>query len=327
MDAVAAPFRQIPYDALPDAPRLPHRWGDVRAHRGVVTTEAMGPVDTAWFTYGDPQRPPLLLVHGLMTHAYTWRYALDVLAAHFHLVMPDLVGAGATAKPRRSYHPDHVADWLGAFVDHAGIRGAPCVGNSLGGYLCLRLALRDPGAMGRLCDLHSPAVPLARLWALYAAMRLPGAEGLLGWLVGRDPERWCHRNTHYYDETLKSKEEARTWASALRSEGGVGGFAAYLRDTLDPRALRTFARTLAERRDRGEAFPVPLQLVYARTDPMVPPSVGAALAALVPSATVTWLERGSHFAHVDAVDAFAAAALPFLTASTPPASVASPSAR
>jgi pimeloyl-ACP methyl ester carboxylesterase len=57
---------------------------------------------------------------------------------------------------------------------------------------------------------------------------------------------------------------------------------------------------------------VPLQLVYARRDPMVPPSVGERLARLVPGAELAWLEAGSHFAHVDAPEALLAAALPFL---------------
>lgn len=316
--AVPDPFAQLRYDDLPDQPRVAHRWAEVRAHRGAVPSDAFGPLDTAWYTFGDPDAEPLLLVHGLMTHAYTWRYALAPLGARYHLVMPDLPGAGATAKPVARYHPDRMADWIAAFASHVGIRGARTIGNSLGGYLCLRAALRDPGALGPLCDLHGPAVPLPRLWALFAAMRVPGADTLLGGLVGWDPERWCHRNTHYWDETLKSKEEAQTWARPLREPGGVAAFAAHLRDTLDPRELRAFARSLAERRDRGEPFPVPLLLVYARRDPMVPPAVGEALAALIPSATLRWLDEASHFAHVDAVDRFVACVTPFFARPSPP---------
>ena len=160
-----------------------------------------------------------------MTSAWSFRYLLEPLGARYRLVIPDLPGSGATGKPDRSYHPDRQAEWIGEFMSHAGIRGARTIGNSLGGYLCLRLALRDPGAMGRLVDLHSPAVPLLRLWALFAAMRQPLAVPILRWLIGRDPERWAHRMTHYYDETLKSKEEARVWAEPLRTPDGVLAFA------------------------------------------------------------------------------------------------------
>jgi pimeloyl-ACP methyl ester carboxylesterase len=72
--------------------------------------------------------------------------------------------------------------------------------------------------------------------------------------------------------------------------------------------MATFEREL---RERGR-FPIPLQLVYAARDPMVPPSVGDRLAALLPDARFVRLERASHFAHVDAPSAFLEAALPFL---------------
>ena len=46
---------------------------------------------------------------------------------------------------------------------------------------------------------------------------------------------------------------------------------------------------------------------------MVPPSIGARLARLLPDAEMVWLARASHFAHVDAVPAFLDVALPFIT--------------
>ena len=47
--------------------------------------------------------PPLLLVHGLMTAGYSWRYVLDGLGEHFTLVIPDLVGSGDSDKPPGRY--------------------------------------------------------------------------------------------------------------------------------------------------------------------------------------------------------------------------------
>ncbi len=52
--------------------------------------------------------------------------------------------------------------------------------------------------------------------------------------------------------------------------------------------------------------------MYARQDKMVPPGVGEQLAMLIPDARFVWLERASHFAQVDAPEAFLQAALPFL---------------
>jgi pimeloyl-ACP methyl ester carboxylesterase len=59
-------------------------------------------------------------------------------------------------------------------------------------------------------------------------------------------------------------------------------------------------------------FPVPLMLVYAAKDPIVPPIVGQRLRALVPDAQFVELDEASHFAHVDAAERFVAACEPFL---------------
>jgi pimeloyl-ACP methyl ester carboxylesterase len=139
----------------------------------------------------------------------------------------------------------------------------------------------------------------------------PGWGRVVSALVRRDPERWVHRNVHYYDETLKSREEHREYAAPLRDPAGLEAFLRQLVETLDAREMDRFADAL-----RARPFPIPLQLVYARRDPMVPPVVGERLAELVPDARIVWLEEASHFAHVDAADRFVEVVLPFLEAST-----------
>jgi pimeloyl-ACP methyl ester carboxylesterase len=156
-------------------------------------------------------------------------------------------------------------------------------------------------------SVHCPGVPLVRLEALKLALRAPGAERLLDWLVRRDPERWVHKNVHYYDESLKSLEEAREYSMPLKTVEGRRAFARHLSDALDPAEMRVFNDEL-----RRGPFPVPLMLLFVRQDPMVPPSVGRKLHELVPSAEMVWLEGASHFCHVDAPDKVLDAVLPFL---------------
>ncbi|MBL8739528.1 MAG: alpha/beta hydrolase [Myxococcales bacterium] len=304
-----APFDQLPFGDVPDKPRLPHRFFDGRFANVTVSTRPFGPISVRTVRYGSG--PPLVLVHGFMTTAYSFRYLFEPLADQFELVAFDLVGAGETDKPRGSYHPDRMADAIGDTLDALGVRGAPMIGNSLGGYLALRLALRDPGAIGRLSCLHPPGLPTARMVALRAALDvLPRSHALVRWLVRRDERRWVHKNVHYFDETLKSREEHGEYARPLESDEGLDAFVRMLDETMSVRAMRDFERDLAA---FGSRFPIPLQLVYARRDPMVPPIVGQRLGRLLPSAELVWLENASHFAHVDNPAAFLRAAIPFLT--------------
>ena len=301
------PFEQGRFGDLPERPRVSHPFFSIPAQRVVVPSPHFGPVGLSVRRVG--QGPPLVCVHGLMTSSYSFRYLIERLQDRFELVLFDLPGAGRSDAPDVPYGPRELADLIGDLMRALGLEGARVLGNSMGGYLGMWLALRRPHAMSRLVNLHSPGLVTARMTALGAALAVPGSRALLDRVVARDPERWAHRNVHYYDETLKSREEAREYAAPLARPEGRRAFARYLADTLSAPAMRDFERSL---RALGGRFPVPLRMIYARRDPMVPPAVGARLGAIVSSAELTWLDEGSHFAHVDAPDAFLAQALPFL---------------
>jgi pimeloyl-ACP methyl ester carboxylesterase len=303
------PFRRGPFEALPREPHRPHRYQALEPRRVRLESAPFGSIEVHYREHGSG--PPLLLVHGLMTSSYSWRYVLDGLGAHFRLVMPDLPGAGRSDKPDRSYAPAALATAVGEFQRAVGIRGCAAIGNSLGGYLCMRLALEDPGAFSRLVNVHSPGIPELRLHLLHAALSVPGVGRALGWWIRRAPLRWVHRNVHYRDESLKSLEEAHEYGDPLASVAGSRAFVRYLRETVAPGDMAAFVRELEKRRETG--FPVPLLLVYADRDPMVPPRVGDALRALVPTARFVRMTETSHFAHVDTPERVIAEVLPFLT--------------
>ena len=303
---MAKPFEQLRFEDVPELPRVPHSWSRTVRRDVEIRTDELGACRVAVHEYGSG--PPLVLVHGLMTAGYSFRYVLDLLGAHHRLLILDLPGAGASELPDVHLGADVLARAIVASIDALGVRGAPAIGNSMGGYLCMRAAQLDPRAMSRLVNLHSPGLPTARMTALRWATRLLPARWIVDRLVRRDPERWVHKQVHYYDESLKSREEHREFAAPLATPAGRKAFYRHLTDALDVRDMRAFAARLA-----AEPFPIPLCLVYAERDPVVPAIVGDRLRALVPAAQFIRLPRASHFAHVDAAERFVAAIAPFIT--------------
>jgi pimeloyl-ACP methyl ester carboxylesterase len=306
------PFRRGPFRELPALPRVPHAYARTQARDLSVTTEALGSTSAHVRVHGSG--PPLLLVHGLMTSSYSWRYVFEPLGKHFTVYAPDLPGSGhSVASNGPPYSPLVLADWLSALQRALGIRGCAVIGNSMGGYIAMRLALRDPESMSRLINVHSPGVPEWRLHALGALLALPRAQELLAWYVQRDPLRWAHKNVHYYDESLKSLEEAREYGRPLGTPEGARAFVKTLAETMAIRDVREFHAELAARHAHRQAFPVPLMLMYAARDPMVPPRFGDEFRRLLPDAQFVRLQQASHFAHVDAVERFLPPALSFLS--------------
>jgi pimeloyl-ACP methyl ester carboxylesterase len=304
------PFRRGRWDELPDAPVRPHAYERTEARTVRVESRPFGAIDVHVRVFGSG--PPLLLIHGLMTSSYSWRYVFEELGAAYTVYAPDLPGSGKSGKPRARYGAAETAEFIGELMCALGIRGCDVVGNSLGGYLCMRLALADPESMARLVNIHSPGVPELRLYALRFALLVPGIRAVLAWFIGLDPLRWAWRNVHYRDEGLKSLEEARAYGGPLSEPAGARAFVEILGDTVAPGDMSSFQVELATRKAAGQTFPVPLQLLWARADPMVPARLGPLFAARIPSAELRWVEDASHFAHVDQPEATVAFILEFL---------------
>lgn len=78
---------------------------------------------------------PLVLVHGLVDTWRTWELVLPALERRFDVLAPTLAGHAGGPK-------GDLLDTLEAAMDVAGFATAHLAGNSLGGYLALRLAER-----------------------------------------------------------------------------------------------------------------------------------------------------------------------------------------
>ena len=305
------PFEQLRFESLPASPFRPHDYFLTEAHDLAMSSESFGEMLVHYRCTGEG--PPLLLIHGLMTSSYSWRYLLRPLAKHFRLYIPDLPGAGKSSKILgRSYDPKNLALWISEFQAACNITGCPIIGNSLGGYLSMQLALRDPRAMSKLINIHSPAFATIKLRLLHFFLRFFGLRKIISAIIKKNPEKWAHQNVHYYDETIKSFEEASEYGRPLRDSTGVETFLAYLYEAMAPGPMTQFVRTLKGFQKARLDFPVPLLLIYARADPMVPPEIGEKLFRLIQSAKLIWLEESSHFAHVDSCDALIEPILDFL---------------
>lgn len=300
------PFARLPFEAIADR----------HAHAYFASSEKIIELESAHFGAHRVHvremgaGAPLLLIHGLMTTSYSWRFVLAPLAKHFRVIAPDFVGCGRSDKPLDCvYSARNLATWIGELQRALGIRGCAVVGNSLGGHISRRLALDDPGAMKILVDIHSPVVPEARYAALHVAMAMPGVKALLRTLIHRDPLRWAHRNVHYFDESRKSLEEAHEYGDPLASREGAMAFTHFLEETMAPNGFREMKRDLEALAAAKRPFPVPLKLMYARRDPVVKPSNGERMARWFPDAEIVWLEESSHFPQVDSPDALVSAIL------------------
>ena len=112
---------------------------------------------------GDPDAPPLVLLHGwLYDSLATWHRVAPNLATTHRVVIPDLRNHGKSDRIRTRFEIGDVADEVAQILDTLGVTGVPVVGYSMGGMVAQELALRHPGIAGRVVLAATAAAPVQR---------------------------------------------------------------------------------------------------------------------------------------------------------------------
>ncbi len=94
--------------------------------------------------------PSLLMIHGLGSSGDDWAFQREDFARHFTLILPDLCGAGRSAKPPGRYSIGRFAADLWALLDALGVESTNILGFSLGGAVAQEMALTQPARVRRL---------------------------------------------------------------------------------------------------------------------------------------------------------------------------------
>ncbi|MDQ0584552.1 alpha/beta fold hydrolase [Streptomyces rishiriensis] len=169
--------------------------------------------------------PALVLVHGIGDSSRTWAELIPDLARTHTVIAPDLLGHGASDKPRADYSVAAYANGLRDLLSTLGIESATLVGHSLGGGVAMQFAYQFPERTERLILVSAGGVgrevnPALRLVSLpgahlaLSALRLPGARFHVGLAVslmrlldtglGQDAPDLLHLVDALPDETARN---------------------------------------------------------------------------------------------------------------------------
>jgi pimeloyl-ACP methyl ester carboxylesterase len=95
----------------------------------------------AYTEAGSPSNPPVLLLHGLMSHRGVWSRTIETLQQDFHCIAIDHLGFGESDKPKDGdYTITKQAERALKVADHFGFEKFILVGHSMGGQIATYLA-------------------------------------------------------------------------------------------------------------------------------------------------------------------------------------------
>jgi haloalkane dehalogenase len=145
-----------------------------QGRQSLVITDAQGyPVQIAYGEIGTGK--PLILLHGMGSWSYNWRYSVEPLSKYFRVICFDAKGFGFSEKPSyRREHDGHQVIELERIIEGLCDEPAVVVAESLGGLVGLALAQERPDLISRLIVVNVP-IFAERLphWAMYVLAQTP----------------------------------------------------------------------------------------------------------------------------------------------------------
>ncbi|MHA5046996.1 alpha/beta fold hydrolase [Streptomyces sp. SD15] len=135
--------------------------------------------------------PALVLIHGIGDSSATWAELIPDLARSHTVIAPDLLGHGASDKPRADYSVAAYANGVRDLLTTLDIESATLVGHSLGGGVAMQFAYQFPERTERLILVSTGGVggevnPVLRVvslpgsYLMLSTLRLPGMRLQLG---------------------------------------------------------------------------------------------------------------------------------------------------
>ena len=143
-----------------------------------------------WFyrqTNTESEKLPVLLLHGLPTHSYTWRRVMQELETlGYKAIAPDWIGSGNSAKPSKrefAYTPQAFVAALENLITSLELEKFYLIVQGFLGSVGIQYALAHPEQVARLIILNTPLTPEMKLPWKMKQWGIP----LVGDMMTQDP--------------------------------------------------------------------------------------------------------------------------------------------
>ncbi len=249
-------------------------------------------------------KPPVVLLHGLLSQSYGWRHVLPALTEQgFRAIAPDWIGFGYSSKPDRrdfAYTPEAYITALEAFFDALNLERFSLVVQGFMGSMGLQYALRHPEQIERLAILNAPIAPDAKLpWKI----KLFGMP-LLGEVLTQDPllvDRTLEGGGGYRVEDTDLDVYRRPF---LKSSEAGRSLQAVVKNMQLPQAIAELAGF--------SEWQHPTLVAWGIKDPWLPLSLAQSFTASLKDGKLVQLEEVGHYPQEDWHEKVSDSLIPFL---------------
>jgi pimeloyl-ACP methyl ester carboxylesterase len=258
---------------------------------------------------GDPDKPPVLLVHGIGRSLEDWDPQYERLSADYRVIAVDVPGFGFSDRPEGPITLSAFANGVLGTVDVLGEqRPLHIVGNSLGGAIAMQVLARRPERVASLALINSAGFG-TEVTILLRILAMPVIGPLASRRTTRATATMLERAC-YADTALASRERIdRAMAIAGKPHHGQVMLATAVE-------LATARGVKAGWRRQLAAFaalhPRPTMVMWGDQDKVLPAHHLEEARRALPHAETHLLPGIGHMPQIECPDEFAALVLPFL---------------
>lgn len=189
-------------------------------------------VNYHYIEYPAPGRD-VLLIHGFASSVYTWESIAPLLQKNgFHVWALDIKGSGWSDKPAPDENVKYdlitLTDEIISWMDVVGLNKPVVAGNSLGGAMCLLMAVIYPENMDGLILIDSAAYPNPKINKLRTAASFPGAF-ILKAFFSRSMMKGLLKSG-FYNDSLITDEQVEGYYQRLSTKGAIDAQIAIIRN-------------------------------------------------------------------------------------------------
>jgi pimeloyl-ACP methyl ester carboxylesterase len=282
----------------------------------VTVSQWQGRVHGQHVTYleaGVGRGPVVVFLHGLASSSATWADVMSLLGRRAHVVAPDLLGHGESAKPRTGdYSLGAHAAGLRDLLAILELERATVVGHSFGGGVAVQFAYQYPELTERVVLVASGGLGHGVYLALRAAT-LPGASTALQILTAATP-RWLSAATTRVARAVPAFAGADL-EGLLSSFTDGGARDAFVQSTRG--ALNLSGQRLTGTGRLHLLAETPVLLVAGSRDPVIPVDHTVNAHETLPGSRLELFDGAGHFPHIDDPRRFVHLLHDFVTSTEP----------
>ena len=268
--------------------------------------------------WGNPDAPPLILLHGGRDHCRSWDWTAEKLRQDWHVICPDLRGHGDSEWTNTGVYSvgSYVYD-LAQLIHQLELAPVTIVAHSLGGNIAIRFTGLFPDKVRKLVAIEGlgPSPKVQEEWA-----KTPWYERRIEWMdKKREASARQIRKYASFDEALDRMHEANTYLSreqarhltlhaVIRNEDGTYSWKfdphlhAWPPDDLTGRQIEELWARLA----------CPTLMIYGNDSWASNPEKDGRIAHFGENVSVSAYDRAGHWVHHDRFDDFVSEVAAFI---------------